>query len=235
MADWRNHRRQLGHRLHPMTAPSRRLVLLISGRGSNLKAFIEAQGAGRLAGQIVGVISNRPAAPGLHFAKEAGIATTVVDHTQFPNRETFDQELAGAITAFRADVVVLAGFMRILTPAFVATFYGQLVNIHPSLLPKYPGLNTHQRAIEAGDPEAGATVHFVTADLDGGPGILHTRVAIQPEDNADTLAARILPLEHQLYPEAVNRILTGQVELKEGQAWQGTEPLPEGGALWTPH
>ena len=217
-----------------MTQTLPRLVLLISGRGSNLKAFIEAQDSGHLAGRIAGVISNRPEAPGLAFAEAAGIATTVIDHTQFPDRGTFDQQLAEAITALDADLVVLAGFMRILPPAFVDQFTGRLINIHPSLLPKYPGLNTHQRAIEAGDHYAGATVHFVTADLDGGPCLLHVRVAIKEDDTAETLAARILPLEHQLYPQAANLVLTGRAALRENVAWCDGQPLPEGGQAWIP-
>ena len=212
-----------------------RLALLLSGRGSNLGAFLRAQQAGELQGSVEVVISNRPEAAGLKIAQDAGIATAVVDHTLYESREAFDEVLSEKISGFKPDVIVLAGFMRILTTNFVDRFRGQLINIHPSLLPKYRGLNTHQRALDAGEREGGATVHFVTADLDEGPGILQTPVSIEEGDTAVTLASRVLPFEHQLYPHAANLVLTGQVSLnKHGAVWND-EILPPGGKIWRPN
>ena len=217
-----------------MTKESGRLALLLSGRGSNLGAFLRAQHSGELEGSVEVVISNRPEAAGLKIAQDAGISTEVVDHTLYASREAFDQVLAQKIDEFKPDVIVLAGFMRILTAGFVDRFRGKLINIHPSLLPKYRGLNTHQRALDAGEREGGATVHFVTADLDEGPGILQTPVSIEDGDTAATLASRVLPFEHRLYPYAANLVLTGQVSLGERSAlWHG-ETLPPGGKLWRP-
>ena len=167
------------------------VVILISGRGSNLQSIIDAVAQQRLAVDIRAVISNRPAAAGLQRAREAGLAVEVVDHMQFPDRQAFDQALLTCIERYQPALVVLAGFMRILTAAFVHHYQGRMLNIHPSLLPKYPGLHTHQRALEAGDTEAGVTVHFVTLELDGGPPIIQARVPILPGDTADALAARV--------------------------------------------
>jgi phosphoribosylglycinamide formyltransferase-1 len=218
-----------------MKEGSGRLALLLSGRGSNLGAFLRAQQAGELKGSVEVVISNRPEAAGLRIAQDAGIATAVVDHTLYESREAFDQVLAEKVAQFKPDVIVLAGFMRILTTHFVNRFRGQLINIHPSLLPKYRGLNTHQRALDAGEHESGATVHFVTPGLDEGPGILQTPVPIEQGDTATTLASRVLPFEHKLYPYAANLVLTGQVSLKaQGVVW-GDEILPAGGRLWRPN
>jgi phosphoribosylglycinamide formyltransferase-1 len=218
-----------------MKEGSGRLALLLSGRGSNLGAFLRAQQAGELKGSVEVVFSNRPEAAGLRIAQDAGIATAVVDHTLYESREAFDQVLAEKVAQFKPDVIVLAGFMRILTTHFVNRFRGQLINIHPSLLPKYRGLNTHQRALDAGEHESGATVHFVTPGLDEGPGILQTPVPIEQGDTAATLASRVLPFEHKLYPYAANLVLTGQVSLKaQGVVW-GDEILPAGGRLWRPN
>jgi phosphoribosylglycinamide formyltransferase-1 len=218
-----------------MKEGSGRLALLLSGRGSNLGAFLRAQQAGELKGSVEVVISNRPEAAGLRIAQDAGIATAVVDHTLYESREAFDQVLAEKVAQFKPDVIVLAGFMRILTTHFVNRFRGQLINIHPSLLPKYRGLNTHQRALDAGEHESGATVHFVTPGLDEGPGILQTPVPIEQGDTATTLASRVLLFEHKLYPYAANLVLTGQVSLKaQGVVW-GDEILPAGGRLWRPN
>lgn len=156
--------------------PLSRIVVLISGSGSNLQSFIEASKEGNIDGQIMAVISNRPGVKGLERASNVGIPSIVVDHRAFASRQEFDRYLAEVIQGFTPDLVVLAGFMRILTTDFVNQFVGKLINIHPSLLPAYPGLNTHQRAIEAGDSVAGATVHFVTPELDGGPAILQVEV-----------------------------------------------------------
>ena len=190
-------------------APRCRLVVLISGSGSNLQAFIDASTDPAYPCEVVAVISNREGVFGLERAARAGIPAEVLDHTGFPSRESFDAALADHIDVHRPDIVILAGFMRILTPGFVTRYAGRLLNIHPSLLPKYPGLHTHQRAIDAGDTEAGATVHLVTEELDGGPVILQARVPVLPGDTAETLAARVLVQEHRIYPEAARLLASG--------------------------
>lgn len=187
-----------------------RLVILISGRGSNMRSIIAAAEQGELDIDIAAVISNRPDAAGLQFAHDLGIATTVIDHKQFDDREAFDTQLAAEIDRHQPSFVILAGFMRILTEAFVEHFAGKLINIHPSLLPKFKGLHTHQRAIEAGEIEHGASVHFVTAELDDGPVILQAKVPVLAEDDADSLAARVLEQEHLLYPAAIKKLVTQQ-------------------------
>jgi phosphoribosylglycinamide formyltransferase-1 len=184
-----------------------KLVILISGRGSNMVSILDAIMANRLNADIVAVISNRPDAAGLSAAAAQGIVTDVVDHTEFDSRDTFDRALANTIDRFKPDLVILAGFMRILTADFVAHFNGKLINIHPSLLPKFKGLNTHQRALEAKEAEHGATVHFVTAELDDGPIVLQARVPVLADDDATTLAKRVLAQEHQLYPNAIKKII----------------------------
>jgi phosphoribosylglycinamide formyltransferase-1 len=180
-----------------------RIVVLISGRGSNMEALIRARASGDLPADIVAVISNRADAAGLATAASNGIATAVVPHRAFPDRDAFDAELARTIDAFNPGLVVLAGFMRILTPAFVSRYAGRLMNIHPSLLPAFPGLDTHERAIEAGCKVHGATVHFVTAELDHGPIVAQAAVPVLHGDDADALARRVLALEHVMYPQAV--------------------------------
>jgi phosphoribosylglycinamide formyltransferase-1 len=186
-----------------------RIVVLISGQGSNLQALIDAERRGELGGgQIVAVFSNRADAFGLERARKAGIPTEVVSHKDFPERAAFDAALMARIDTYQPDLVVLAGFMRILTPAFVQHYAGRLINIHPSLLPKYPGMHTHARAIEAGDAEHGATVHFVTEGVDEGPIILQGRVPVRPDDTPETLQQRVHAIEHQIYPEAVRRLCT---------------------------
>ena len=177
--------------------------MLISGSGSNLQALIDNIASGDSPAQISAVISNRADAYGLQRAKSAGIATQVLDHKQFDGREAFDAALEAAIDAHQPQLVVLAGFMRILTPGFVGHFAGRLMNIHPSLLPAFTGLHTHQRAIEAGCKFAGCTVHMVTEELDVGPILEQAVVPVLPDDNADTLAARVLTQEHIIYPRAV--------------------------------
>jgi len=216
-----------------MTAPLPRLVILISGTGSNMATLIDAVRSGALGAEVAAVFSNRPDARGLATAREAGIATEVIDHRAFPDRESFDQALAGRIDAHTPDLVILAGFMRILTPGFVRHYRGRLMNIHPSLLPKYPGLNTHQRAIDAGDDEAGATVHFVTEELDGGPAIVQGRVPIVDGDTAESLATRVLALEHRLYPEAVRLFCSGRLRMDDRGVSLDGKPLPPGGLLLT--
>jgi phosphoribosylglycinamide formyltransferase-1 len=185
------------------------IVILISGRGSNMKSIVAAVESGELPVNVAAVISNRPDAAGLAFAQEKNIATTVIDHTLFDSREAFDQALVKQIDTFSPDLVILAGFMRILTSEFVEHYAGKLVNIHPSLLPKFKGLHTHQRAIEAGEKEHGASVHIVTPELDDGPVVLQARVPVLESDTADTLAARVLEQEHTLYPAAIKKLLLG--------------------------
>ncbi|MDO9402688.1 MAG: phosphoribosylglycinamide formyltransferase [Polaromonas sp.] len=194
-----------------MAGQQRNIVILISGSGSNMEAIAATahkQGWQETFGaRVTCVISNRPDAPGLAAAAAMGITTQVIDHRGFDSRESFDAALQGAIDAFRPSLVVLAGFMRILTPGFVAHYAGRLVNIHPSLLPAFAGLNTHQRAIDAGCKVAGATVHLVTAELDHGPILGQAVVPVLEKDNAATLAARVLCQEHLLYPQAIRRWL----------------------------
>lgn len=192
--------------------------MLVSGEGSNLQAFIDACAGRRLDAHIGVVISNRPAAAGLERAVAAGIPTAVVDHRAYDSRETFDAALHQALAQYAVDLVILAGFMRILTPVFVEPRVGQLLNIHPSLLPRYRGLNTHQRALDAGDTEAGATVHFVTTELDGGPPIIQARVAVLPGDTAETLARRVQRQEHLIYPLAAQWFIEGRLRLADGGA-----------------
>ncbi|HEY6131052.1 MAG TPA: phosphoribosylglycinamide formyltransferase [Halioglobus sp.] len=211
-----------------------RLAVLISGRGSNLQAFIDACDRGELPAQISLVISNNPAAAGLQRAERAGIATRCIDHRDFPSREAFDRALVDELQAHAVDLVLLAGFMRILTPVLVEPYLGRLLNIHPSLLPRYPGLHTHQRALDAGDAEAGATVHFVTLELDGGPPVLHARVPILPDDDADTLAARVAVQEHLIYPLSVRWFVQGRLALTGSGSTLDGEPIPPTGVRFTP-
>ncbi len=205
--------------------PSLRLVILISGSGSNLQAIIDSCAAPGYEASISAVISNKPGVRGLERASEAGIATHCIEHQGFASREAFDAALIEQIDAYRPDLLVLAGFMRILTPGFVNHYHGRLLNIHPSLLPKYPGLHTHQRALDAGDSEAGATVHFVTEELDGGPPIVHARVPIVEGDDAQSLAARVLQQEHKIYPLAVHWMVEGRLQLADNKAILDGQPL----------
>src|SRR5687768_17383599 len=186
---------------------NRRLGVLISGRGSNLKAIIDAIEQQRLNASIAIVISNRADAPGLEHARRAGIDTLVISHKDFATREDYDRELITALRDRRVALVCLAGFMRVLSPLFVDAFPDRILNIHPSLLPKYRGLHPQQQALDDGARVSGATVHLVNKDLDGGPIVLQREVPILPGDTADTLAARILEVEHRLYPEAIAAVL----------------------------
>lgn len=194
----------------------KRIVLLISGRGSNMEAIVQRCAAEGWPAQVVAVISNRPQAKGLEFAQAHGIATAVVDHKQYPMRSDFDAALAAAIDAHAPDVVALAGFMRVLGADFVEYYAGRLLNIHPSLLPAFPGLHTHRAAIEAGCKLAGATVHFVTAELDHGPIIAQAMVPVLADDTEATLAARVLAREHQMYPRAVRWLVHDELRLADG-------------------
>ncbi len=190
------------------------LVVLISGRGSNMEAIVQACATEGWNARIAAVVSNQPDAPGLLFAKARGIAIAVVDHRAHASREAFDAALRQAIDAFSPDLLVLAGFMRILTPGFVNHYAGRMVNVHPSLLPAFTGLQTHRRALEAGCKAAGATVHFVTAELDHGPIIAQAVVPVLPGDTEDTLAARVLAREHVLYPRAVRWWVDGLLRVE---------------------
>jgi phosphoribosylglycinamide formyltransferase-1 len=191
--------------------PTKSIVILISGNGSNMRAVIEAAARedwlGRLGARVVAVISNKPEAAGLGLAQQAGIATEVLDHRGYDSREAFDAALMQAIDRHAPTLVLLAGFMRILTPGFVRHYEGRLVNIHPSLLPAFPGLHTHRRAIEAGCAQAGATVHWVTPELDHGPILAQAAVPVLQGDTEQTLAARVLEQEHRIYPQAVRQLL----------------------------
>lgn len=195
----------------------KRIVILISGRGSNMQALLKVAAAQNWPAQIAAVISNQPSAAGLDVARAAGIAALSLNHRDYPDREQFDVALAELIDRYSPDVIVLAGFMRILTPAFVAKYFGRLINIHPSLLPSFPGLHTHQQAIDAGVKFHGATVHFVTAELDHGPIIAQAVVPVLDNDTEDTLAERVLEQEHQIYPQAVHDLILGRLQLVDGR------------------
>jgi phosphoribosylglycinamide formyltransferase-1 len=195
----------------------KRIVILISGRGSNMQAMLKVAAAERWPAQIAAVISNQPNAAGSDVARAAGIATSAINHRDYPDRELFDAALAELIDQHSPDLIVLAGFMRILTPGFVNKYFGRLINIHPSLLPSFPGLHTHQQAIDAGVKVHGATVHFVTAELDHGPIIAQAIVPVLDDDTEDTLAARVLEQEHRIYPQAVLDLISGALKLVDGR------------------
>ena len=207
-----------------------KVVVLISGSGSNLQALIDSLQADSPA-QISAVISNRADAFGLQRAAKAGIATQVLDHKAFADREAFDGALIEAIDAHQADLVILAGFMRILTPGFVTHYTGRLLNIHPSLLPKYKGLHTHQRALEAGDAEHGCSVHFVTEELDGGPLVVQAVVPVMADDTPETLAERVHAAEHQIYPLAMHWFAQGRLQLDERGCQLDGQLLPASGQV----
>ncbi len=191
----------------------KRVAILISGRGSNMTALIEAAKANDYPAEIVLVVSNRPDAPGLAHAHAAGVATTVIDHTAFGDqREAFERALDDELRNNRIDLVCLAGFMRLLTPWFVARWSGRMLNIHPSLLPQFKGLDTHRRAIEAGVKRHGATVHFVVPEMDSGPIVVQDSVAVHDGETEATLAARVLELEHQIYPRALRAVAEGRAK-----------------------
>lgn len=192
-----------------------RITVLVSGRGSNLRALIDAERSGRLAGTIAAVLSNRAEAPALEIAAAHGIVTQVIEHRAFANRDAFEAALAAAIDASEPDLIVLAGFMRVLGPAFVARYPGRILNIHPSLLPAYPGLDTHKRALADGVRVHGCTVHFVTADVDHGPIVMQGAIAVHDGDDEQKLAARVLAVEHQLLPAAVRAFCERRLVIAE--------------------
>ena len=217
---------------HPARKTRAQLAVLISGNGSNLQSFIDACAADELDADIAIVLSNRPDAFGLERARQANIPAAVIDHRDYPSREAFDQAMLDALAPFEIDLVILAGFMRILTPVFINAYRGRLLNIHPSLLPKYPGLNTHQRAIEADEFAAGATVHFVTNELDGGPPVIQAQESIRKgvnKDDAKSLAARVLKREHLIYPMAVKWFVEGRLKLGPKHAMLDGESLGKKG------
>jgi phosphoribosylglycinamide formyltransferase 1 len=193
------------------TSSKKRVAVLISGRGSNMMSLVDAARAEDYPAEIIAVISNRPDAPGLTWAKSQGIATQVIDHKSFKSREAFETELDKALTTANPDIVALAGFMRIMTPAFVARWQERMINIHPSLLPNFKGLHTHEQALAAGVRIAGCTVHYVRAEMDAGPIIAQAAVPVLSGDTPVALAARVLAAEHKLYPAALRLVATGRV------------------------
>ena len=204
------------------------IVVLISGTGSNLRAIAAQARSGALPVDIRAVVSDRAEAPGLAWASDQGIATVALAPREFADRAAYDRALAAEVGRFQPRLVVLAGFMRILGPEFVDRFAGRLLNIHPSLLPKYRGLHTHRRVLEAGDPEHGASVHFVTRELDGGPVVLQARVPVRHDDDEASLARRVLAEEHRIYPECIGWFAAGRLRLQDGV------PLLDGMPLETP-
>lgn len=200
--------------------PKQKIVILISGRGSNMQAIVEQCRDQAWPAEVVAVLSNRPGAAGLAWAQAQGIATAVVNHQDHSDREAFDAALAATIDAHAPDLLLLCGFMRILTPGFVRHYEGRMLNIHPSLLPAFAGLHTHRRAIDAGCKLAGATVHFVTPELDHGPIVAQAVVPVQPDDDEQRLSDRVLAQEHRLYPMAVRWFVTGRLALQDGRVQQ---------------
>jgi phosphoribosylglycinamide formyltransferase-1 len=207
------------------------IVVLISGSGSNLQAILDATANDQHC-RVVGVLSNKESAFGIERAKKAGIETAVIDHTRFESRLAFDRALIDKIDAWQADLVVLAGFMRILTDEFVQHFNGRLLNIHPSLLPKYKGTNTHQRALDAGDNEHGCTVHFVSEELDGGAAIIQAATRIEQGDTVDSLINKVHKLEHEIYPIAVSWFASERITLENNRVYLDGSPLAETGYLY---
>lgn len=196
------------------------IVVLISGQGRNLQALIAAQQAGRINGRIAAVVSNKAEASGLAYARDAGILTEIVPHIDYSDRSVFDAALAAAIERHHPDIVVMAGFMRVVGDDFTRRFRGRMLNIHPSLLPKYPGLKTHQRALDAGDAEHGATVHFVTEELDGGAPVIQGRLSVDPQDTVQTLGERVMrDIELKIYPQVVAWMARGELKLENEQVW----------------
>lgn len=191
------------------------IIVLISGSGSNLQSIIDTIATNKISAQISAVISNKAGVYGLERAEQHGIPTEVIEHTQFKNRESFDQQLQARIDHYQADLIVLAGFMRILTAPFVQRYYGRMLNIHPSLLPKYKGINTHQRALDDNAKQHGVSVHFVTPELDGGPVIAQASIAVEADDTAQSLAKRVLKYEHRIYPTVIQWFVEQRLSLSQ--------------------
>jgi phosphoribosylglycinamide formyltransferase 1 len=201
----------------PNEPARKRVAVLISGRGSNMASLIDAAKDASYPADIALVLSNRPDAAGLTKAREAAIATAVVDHTTFKQREAFEQAVQAALDQHRIDIICLAGFMRLLTPGFVKRWQGRLINIHPALLPAFKGLDTHERALAAGVKIHGASVHFVIPEMDSGPIIVQAAVPVRDDDTAETLAARVLAVEHRIYPRALKLVAQGRVRVVDGR------------------
>jgi len=202
-----------------------KLAILISGRGSNMEAVAKACRDGLIAASVAVVISDDPSAGGLAVARELGIETAVVAKPSFPDRAAFERALIEQIEAHRAEVIVLAGFMRVLSPEFTRRYEGRLINIHPALLPKYKGLHTHGRVLEAGDTAHGASVHFVTAELDGGPVVLQSRIAVRAAETEKDLAARVLQTEHVILPRVIGWLAERRLTWRDGKGWLDGRPL----------
>ncbi|HET6629955.1 MAG TPA: phosphoribosylglycinamide formyltransferase [Woeseiaceae bacterium] len=210
-----------------MTGAACSAAVLVSGGGTNLQAFIDAVRGGRLDLTLCAVVSDNPDAKGLARARRAGLPAECVPRAEHAGAPPFEDALAERLARYRPDLLILAGFMRILSGGFVARYEGRILNIHPSLLPRFRGLNTHQRALDAGDRWHGCTVHFVTEQLDGGPRIAQARVPVLPDDTAPRLAARVLEMEHRIYPWAAGLVASGRVRYRDGAAWHDGEPLRE--------
>jgi phosphoribosylglycinamide formyltransferase 1 len=211
----------------PVTSGKLPIVILISGRGSNMHAIAQRAAEGTLPVEIRAVISDKADAAGLATAASMGITTRSLSPREFPDRASYDVELAKLIGSFEPKLVVLAGFMRILSPSFIATFADRILNIHPSLLPLYRGLHTHRRCLEAGDQLHGASVHFVTEELDGGPLVIQARVNVLPGDSESTLSARVQQQEHRIYSQAIDWFARGRLQLREQRAWLDGQPLDQ--------
>ncbi|HET7680988.1 MAG TPA: phosphoribosylglycinamide formyltransferase [Xanthobacteraceae bacterium] len=207
----------------------KRVAVLISGRGSNMAALVEAAKDSNYPAEIVLVVSNRPHAEGIAYARRAGIATTIIDHADYgKNRKAFEQALQAVLEGSGIEIVCLAGFMRLLTPWFIERWEGRLLNIHPALLPKFKGLHTHEQALAAGASSHGATVHFVTAEMDAGPTICQAAVPVLEGDTAQTLAERVLAVEHKIYPLALKWLAEGKLRVVEGKCIIDNAPVPNG-------
>lgn len=212
-----------------MSADLMKVVALVSGRGSNLQAILDAIMAGTLAVELAAVISNRPDAMALQRAREAGVPVVVVDHRDYADKSAFEAALTAAIDSHKPELVVLAGFMRILTPDFVQHYRGRMINVHPALLPAFQGLNTHQRALDAGVTRHGASVHFVTPEVDGGPIIIQAAVPVLPDDRAETLADRVLEQEHRILPQAIAWFAAGRLTISGHRVLLDGKISPEQG------
>ncbi|MEX2123960.1 MAG: phosphoribosylglycinamide formyltransferase [Woeseia sp.] len=202
-------------------------AIFVSGGGTTLQAFIDEVSAGRLDLDLAVVVSNNPHAMALKRARDAGIPVECVPNAGYPERALFDQALESTVDRYRPDLLILAGFMRILTSAFVSRYEGRLLNIHPSLLPRFPGLNTHQRVIDAGDRTHGSTVHFVTEELDAGPAIMQGRLSVQPDDTAESLTHRVQAIEHKIYPATAALFAAGRLTYSNGDAWLDRQRLDQ--------
>src|SRR3989344_345340 len=207
------------------------IVILVSGRGSNMQAIIEAVRDGRLPAEIRAIVSNEPGAPALEHARSAGIPAIAINHRDSPTRAQFDQALMREVDAREPRLVVLAGFMRTLGREFIDHYAGRLINIHPSLLPAFPGLDTHERALQSGAKFHGASVHFVTHEVDGGPVIVQATVPVRPDDSPDTLAARVLAEEHRIFPQAIRWFLEGRLSVRDGRVLLDGRQSPEQGLI----